>query len=160
MKSGSVLQKTDNDWGSFIYQEQSHREHAMSTEEASRLFETPSHGHDSLRNTESSVREITSDFGLHTEQVAERVFDEHSDYIPHHPLMVADKDTVADGKADSIEELNDALDNSISKPKNNRSNGDYSREGIRGALEPILFKTSGILGIINDFITRPDPHGY
>ncbi|KAM9922389.1 hypothetical protein OXX80_011886 [Metschnikowia pulcherrima] len=143
MKSGSVLQKTDNDWGSFIYQEQSHREHAMSTEEASRLFETPSHGHDSLRNTESSVREITSDFGLHTEQVAERVFDEHSDYIPHHPLMVAHKDTVADGKADFIEELNDALDNSFSKSKNNRSNGDYSREGIRGALEPILAETSG-----------------
>ncbi|OBA24273.1 nucleotide-diphospho-sugar transferase [Metschnikowia bicuspidata var. bicuspidata NRRL YB-4993] len=85
-----------NDWDEFEQQEKSHREHAMNTSQMAQIFEGQSHSQTKSRAAQAkqSPLQTSHEFGVHEEQIAERVFDERSDYTPHHLLMMTDRNSL------------------------------------------------------------------
>ncbi|GEQ72289.1 hypothetical protein JCM33374_g5976 [Metschnikowia sp. JCM 33374] len=91
-----------NDWDDYKQQEEKNKEHALNSSEFSRIFEAPSrfkqegYKKDESRGHQGSQMNQYKplQFGVHEDQVAERVFDERSDYTPHHLLMMTDKESL------------------------------------------------------------------
>lgn len=83
-----------NDWDDYKIQEEEHKTHALTESDVSRLFEPE---RDVQKHIEGSNK--SPEFGVHHEQIPERVFDERSDYTPHHPLMMKNRNSLVAGES-------------------------------------------------------------